>query len=152
MRSTDMYETDFLCWLEQQAALLRARQFIQLDCQHLIEELEEMGREQKVALQSLLRQLLIHLLKLQFSPATWPQLHWLEEITEWRDQVQTRMEMTPSLQHDANELLEKAWIQARRSVEKSLIAHGETAAIPRVCPYTLAQILDHDFLPISDLD
>ncbi len=81
MRSTDVYETDFLCWLEQQAALLRARQFMQLDCQHLIEELEALGREQKVALQSLLRQLLIHLLKRKFSPATWPKLHWLEDIT-----------------------------------------------------------------------
>jgi hypothetical protein len=147
MNNTEIYETDFLSWIEQQTRLLRTQRFSELDCVHLIEELEDMGREQKVALQSLLRQILIHLLKLEYSPSIQPRTHWMEEITEWRDQAQTRLEATPSLRHALNELFDKAWLQARRSAAKSLQAHGESAGIPLACPYTVEHTLDHEFFP-----
>jgi hypothetical protein len=143
----DIYDTDFLSWIDQQTRLLRTRRFAELDCTHLIEELEDMGREQKVAIQSLLRQILIHLLKLQCSPAVEPRTHWIEEVAEWRDQAQTRLDATPSLKHYLNELFDKAWLQARRSATKSLQAHGESVCIPLVCPYTVTQTLDHEFFP-----
>ena len=148
MNNTEIYETDFLCWIEQQTTLLRSKRFMDLDCVHLIEELEDMGREQKVALQSLLRQILIHLLKLQDSSSVEPRIHWVEEMTEWRDQVQTRLEATPSLKHYLHELFDKAWLQARRSAVKSLQAYEESVQVPRTCPYTVEQTLDHDFSPL----
>jgi len=64
------YETDFLDWTQEQSALLRARHWEELDLEHLAEEIEDLGREQKLALQSLLRQILLHLLKLEISPTT----------------------------------------------------------------------------------
>ncbi|MBK5937989.1 DUF29 family protein [Halochromatium roseum] len=62
-------ENDALLWAEQQAALVRSGRFGELDYEGILEELENMGREQRVALQSLFRQILIHLLKLDYSPA-----------------------------------------------------------------------------------
>lgn len=102
------YETDFLHWTQEQAAALRAGQFTALDWEHIAEELEDMGREQKLALQSLLRQILVHLLKLQLSPQWTPRAKWIEKIIEFRDQAQARIEATPSLAHYAPELFEKA--------------------------------------------
>jgi hypothetical protein len=63
------YETDFLRWTQEQSALLRAGKWAELDQEHIAEELDDMGREQQLALQSLLRQILLHLLKLAYSPA-----------------------------------------------------------------------------------
>ena len=141
------YETDFLHWTQEQSAALRAGQFTALDWERIAEELEDMGREQQLALQSLLRQILVHLLKLQLSPQRAPWAKWSEEIIEFRDQAQARIEATPSLAHHAPELFTKAWQQARRAAEKSFELYGEPVQIPSVCPYSLDQALDPDFFP-----
>jgi hypothetical protein len=141
------YEHDFLLWTEQQAALLRAGKLSELDIEHIREEIESMGKEQKLALQSLLRMILVHLLKLDLSPATEPRAKWIEEVLEFRAQAENRLEDTPSLRHYADELFAKAWPQARRIAQKSFELHGEQVQVPAECPYTLEQVLDPDFLP-----
>lgn len=142
-----MGTTDFLRWTEEQTALFKAGKLAELDFENIFEELEDMGREQKVALQSLLRNIIIHLLKLELSPAIEPRPAWVEEITEFRDQAQTRIEETPSLKHYADELFLKAWPQARRAAGKSFEAYRENVTIPNENPYSLDQVLNHDFLP-----
>ncbi len=144
---SSIYEHDFLLWTEQQAALLRAGKLAELDSEHILEEIESMGKEQKLALQSLLRLIMLHLLKLNYSPAKDPRNKWIEELLEFRAQAENRLEETPSLQHYAHELFDKAWPQARRIAIKTFNIYGEKAAIPLECPYTLQQVLDADFLP-----
>lgn len=142
-----VHEQDFLLWTEQQAALLRAGRVGELDMESILEELEDMGREQKMALQSLLRMILVHLLKLDLSPAKTPRAKWIEEVLEFRAQAESRMDNTPSLAHYADDLFRKAWPQARRIAQKSFEAHGEVVDPPPECPYSLEQVLDADFLP-----
>jgi N-acetylglutamate synthase-like GNAT family acetyltransferase len=38
-----LYQTDFYAWTQQQAALLQAEEFTEVDWQNLIEEIEELG-------------------------------------------------------------------------------------------------------------
>jgi len=144
--TSETYDMDPLRWSQEQAALLRAGRLNALDYEHILEELEDMGREQKLALQSLLRQILIHLLKLERSPATAPRGKWVDELVESRAQAQTRLEDTPSLAHYAEDLFRKAWQQGRRGAAKSFQAHGEQVEIPEQCPYSLEQSLDIDFI------
>jgi dsDNA-specific endonuclease/ATPase MutS2 len=144
------YETDFLRWTQEQSALLRAGKWAELDQEHIAEELEDMGREQKLALQSLLRQILLHLIKLQYSPASAPRSKWTEEIIEFRDQAQARIDATPSLKHHAPELFDKAWQQARRAAQRTFELHGEQVSVPDICPYSIEQALDPDYFPGSE--
>jgi predicted DNA-binding ribbon-helix-helix protein len=141
------HEEDFLLWTEEQASLLRAGRIAELDVENILDEIEDMGREQKMALQSLMRMILVHLLKLDLSMARDPRAKWIEEVLEFRAQAESRLDDTPSLRHYADELFRKAWPQARRIAQKSLEAHGEVAELPAECPYTLEQVLDADFLP-----
>lgn len=142
-----IYEKDFLLWSEQQAAALRAGNLAALDKDGLLEELEDMGNERKEALQSLIRNILAHLLKLEYSSATDPRAGWVEEITEFRAQVETKLDDTPSLKHYAEGLHQKAWPQARKMVDKSFRVYQEKAILPNNCPYTLDNVLDYDFFP-----
>lgn len=141
------YQQDFLRWTEEQSALFHAGNIADLDFEHIFEEIEDMGKEQKVALQSLFRNIIVHLLKLELSPAIDPRPKWIEEVTEFRDQAQTRIDETPSLKHYSDGLLEKAWQQAHRAAGKSFEAYGEKVLIPAECPYTLAQVLNSDYFP-----
>ena len=150
--SSQAYDTDLLRWIEEQTALLRAGRFAELDHEHILEELEDMGREQKVALQSLFRQILIHLLKLDLSPAKAPRGKWVDELVEFRAQAQTRLDETPSLQHHAGALFERAWQQARRGAVKSFQAYGATVEVPELCPYSIEQSMDQDFIPPGGVD
>lgn len=144
---SSVYDRDFLLWTEQQADLLRAGKMSELDVEHLVEEIEELGKEQKMALQSLIRMILVHLLKLDFSPSRAPRAKWIDEVLEFRARAESRIEDTPSLNHHLDALFCKAWPQARRIVEKSMLVHGENVEIPKDCPYTLEQVLDPEFLP-----
>jgi len=145
--ATNIYDADFLRWTQEQSALLRAGKWAELDQEHIAEELEEMGKEQKLALQSLLRQILVHLINLEYSPAKVPRDKWIEEIIEFRDQAQARIDATPSLKHHAPELFEKAWQLARRAAVKTFELHHERVSVPERCPYLIAQVLDPDYFP-----
>lgn len=76
--NSSLYEQDILLWTEQQATLLRAGKLADLDIEHIREEIEDMGKEQKLALQSLWRMILVHLLNLELSPAHDPRAKWIE--------------------------------------------------------------------------
>ena len=64
----DLYEQDFLAWIELQVEALRSRQASRLDWDNVLEEMECMGRSEKNALRSRLQGLLMHLMKWQWQP------------------------------------------------------------------------------------
>ncbi len=62
---SELYQDDILLWSERQSELLHRlaggeRVNDQVDWENVIEEVESLGREQLLAVQSLLRQALIH--------------------------------------------------------------------------------------------
>jgi hypothetical protein len=61
MAVLSLYEEDYVEWLEVTLKQLQSRDLGKLDWQHLIEEIEGLGREQKNKVESYLRQLLKHL-------------------------------------------------------------------------------------------
>ncbi len=80
------YDQDLYTWSLQQAQLLRERKFDQADREHIIEEIEDMSKFEKRALQSFIETLLMHLLKWQYQPAY--QGHsWKFTIIEQRKRV-----------------------------------------------------------------
>lgn len=46
------HENDFYAWTQEQAHLLKTRQFNQIDWQNIAEEIEGMGRSEKRELES----------------------------------------------------------------------------------------------------
>ena len=49
---TDLYDQDFYAWTQEQVALLRAGKWHDLDCEHLIEEMEDLGRRARKEIRS----------------------------------------------------------------------------------------------------
>ena len=73
-----LYERDFYLWLEQQASRLREGRLDELDLANLLEEIEDMGRSEKRAIEGYLVVVLTHLLKYPF-PAR-PQVEQLARL------------------------------------------------------------------------
>src|SRR5690242_9861574 len=77
----DLYDTDILVWSERQADLLRRlaageRVNADVDWDNVIDEVETVGRAELNAVESLLLQAMIHLLRLQAYPHDDPAGHW----------------------------------------------------------------------------
>ena len=64
-----LYEVDFAEWVDTQASLLEQGRYEELDKANLIEEIRDLSRRERSALNNNLRIVLLHLLKWQFGNA-----------------------------------------------------------------------------------
>lgn len=143
-----LYEEDFYLWVERQADLLRKGRFRDLDLAHLIEEVEDLGINLRNAITSRTRKIILHLLKLQYSPAVEPRAGWQESVGKQRDDLE--LELTPSLKRHLESELEKIFQKARRRAADELARDRVTPdQLPSTCPYTLEQIIDPIWRPES---
>ena len=143
-----LYEEDFYVWTQRQAELLRARRYDELDLEHLIEEVEDLGGALKRAVRSRVRTIIEHLLKLQHSPAVDPRLGWRDTVRAQRRRSAGSI-LPRSCAETSMQELEELYARARQQAVGSLRDHGEDAAadaLPQSCPYTADQITG-DWLP-----
>ena len=137
-------EDDFETWCYQQAELLRQHRFSEADVPNVIEELESMGSEQRLALMSSYRLLISHLLKWQFQPQL-RSTSWQVTIGRERDHVAAREKVNHALRHDAVRLVDDVYHKAVR--EASTETGLPKSSFPADCPYSLDQLRDPDWMP-----
>jgi hypothetical protein len=134
-----MYERDFAAWLDEQAAVLRARRWNDLDLPNLIEEVEDWAGNLRRELRSRLNVILVHLLKLRYQPERRAG-SWLASIYEQRDRLDDLLEQSPSLRRGVQSAVEREYQRARR------LAAAETGlapdTFPQTCPFALVDILE----------
>jgi len=151
---SQLYTQDFSSWAQKHIELLKSGQFSEIDVQHLIEELSDMGKSERNELESRLTVLLAHLLKWQFQYAQladkWKEFDgrsWRYTIIEQRNRIAKRLQKSPSLKASLPETLREAYVDA---VE---LAADETGLLfeifPEECPYALEEILDKEYYPLQ---
>jgi hypothetical protein len=149
---SNLYDRNHTEWAHQNAILLKARRFAELDIPHLLEELEDIGKSDHRELASRLRILLAHLLKWQFQyqqlSDKWREFDgrsWRATIIEQRTSINILLRKKPGLKSVVVEIINNAYPEA---VE---LATNETGlsidTFPKICPYTQEQILDKEFYP-----
>jgi hypothetical protein len=127
-----LYETDFFAWTQIQAKALHEHQIEVLDWEHLKEEIEDLGNEKINAMNSFLKRLIEHRLKLDYSQEIYPRNHWLKEVDNFQDEIEDRLTKTL-----LNELdLPKQYERARRVVLREYNLN-----IPQECPYTFEELM-----------
>jgi hypothetical protein len=153
-----LYGQDFFAWTKRQAKALRAaaraRSNLQLDWEHLAEEIEGLGASERSALGSHIMRIIQHFAKLEFSPAIEPRNGWRRTIRLSRLQAQKRVENNPSLRSELRRLVES---ENRRGIEYAIAdleEHGEIDEVEanalRRLRYTVDQVLGDWFPPEPD--
>ncbi len=140
----EMYLADFNTWIDQTATLLRNGHWREIDLEHLIEEVDGLGKSERRGITSQLTRLLLHLLKWQYQPQRRSD-SWLDSITDARTQIELAIEDSPSLTNYPAEKLEESYQRARRQSAKQ--TSMDISVFPIECPYSLELILDQDWLP-----
>jgi hypothetical protein len=151
--SKTLYEQDFQVWLATTISHLQKREFADLDTDNLIEELTELGKSEKRALESNLMVLLAHLLKLKVQHDAPPSMRdsWYRSIIEHRQRIQKNLRDTPSLKSYLETAIQEAYLDARQVA----IKEGKLARFgvrippeneyPKICPFLPEQILHESF-------
>jgi len=144
-----LYETDFVKWAEEQAALLTERRFDLLDLDNLIEEVDDLAGRRRDALQSQIKVLLMHMLKLTYSAGSRePEIAWKRSIRNTRNRIDDLIDDHPSLHTRLVEFGERVYPRAGRDVHNELSDHGDDhESFPTACPWTLDELLDRAFWP-----
>lgn len=139
-----LYEGDIVAWANEQAALLRSRNWAALDIENIAEEIESVGRTEKRELGSRMTILLAHLLKWHFQSSRRSN-SWLRTIRTQRRKIARALEKMPSLRPCLSDAdwLDDAWENA---VE---LAARETGIeeFPENLVWSVNDVLDSEFLP-----
>jgi hypothetical protein len=149
LSTESLYEEDFYAWTQQQAELLRRLPAVgnEIDLEHVAEEIEDLGRSDLRAAQSLCEHIIEHFLKLEYSGLEQPADHWRDEIVEWRLQLDKILTRSIEAKLDLAERY-RAALRLLRRLERDV--PGLTSRLPRACPYTLEQIFasgDEEWFP-----
>lgn len=123
------YDADLTLWAESQARALRdaghAGTNLPIDWENVAEEIESLGKSQARELASRIRTILVHLLKLEGSPAAEPRAGWRETIQVQRNEIEAVLADSPSLRGTLPSVIENELGRARRVVALALAGYGE---------------------------
>jgi hypothetical protein len=144
------YDDDFYAWAQHQAEVLRSLHVTdnRFDREHVVEEIEDLGKSERDAVRSQIRRIIEHFLKLTYSAAEQPRFEWMQSIDEARETLSDKL--TATLRRDVEESLERLYADGRRRAARGLLGHGEpdaAAALPECCPCTLHEICQEDWYP-----
>jgi hypothetical protein len=146
---TTRIDDDFAGWLVDQASALRERRTFSLDWDNLAEELEDKYAQLEKDLESDLRIVLEHLLKLQFEPSEneWKgrSRKWKVDTIEHRARIDTILKKSPKLRQRTAEFVTTQYPVAIRKVATQ--TGRRRASFPLIYPWSVNQILDPDFFP-----
>jgi hypothetical protein len=150
--SNHLYDRDYCLWLETTAKLLRDahkdrsyHQLELLDFEHLIEEIEDMGKEKRRELKNRLIVLLMHLLKYKYQPEK-RSASWINTIWEQFYQIESLLEDSPSLKPYYLEIFADCYLKAVRaaSTETKLPINS----FPTDSPFPPDDVLNSEFIVV----
>ena len=139
-----LYDTDFYAWTQEQSQFLSSRDWNQLDIDHLIEEVESLGKQQRQELRSRLSIALGHLLKWEYQPQCRSR-SWLATLRIQRRDITCLLKDSPSLKPYLEQAVKDAYDNGRD------LAMAETdlpgSRFPVESPYSFDVALDAVFYP-----
>jgi hypothetical protein len=148
------YEQDFHQWIEHHIVLLKEGKLNEIDVDHLIAELEDMGKSNRRELKSRLVVLIAHLLKWQYQYEQLQDLwktftggSWRATINNQRTELIDLLKDSPSLKRFLTDVVSEAYPSALELVIEETNLPEST--FPKTCPYTIEQLLDKKFYPES---
>lgn len=140
---SQLYDEDFVGWVEATIACLRERDTEQLDWDGLIEEIEDLGKSAKRELESRLSGLLVHLLKRCYVNLPDDYRGWQLTILEQRNALKRLFKQSPSLKTYFQGVLDEVYQDALAEA----IAAYPTTEFPTAYPFSreLPTLLAEEF-------
>jgi hypothetical protein len=147
-----LYETDFYGWTQEQAGKLRQllseRANLDLDVEHILEEIDSLGRSNHHQLVSRFEEIAIHLLKLHFSTQLECERLWKNSVRGQRTRIARLLRESPSLKPRLAEALAEGYEDALRHFsDDKLIELNMPEHLPGASPFGVEECLADEWWP-----
>jgi hypothetical protein len=142
-----LYDTDYVAWLEEQVAHLRAGRLAALDVDNVAEELEGLMRKERRQLANRLEVLIHHLLKWDHQPDQRAN-RWRATIQEQRTRIRRLLGDSPSLRPEVEPTCKDVYADAVRAAAIETLL--SPSVFPPALPYTVEEIFERE-LPAEEL-
>ncbi|WP_404786725.1 DUF29 domain-containing protein [Altericista sp. CCNU0014] len=139
----NLYEADYVRWVETTAELLRTQNYDCVDWVNLIEEFEDMSRRERKSLKNNLVVILLHLLKWQYQPECRTG-SWRGSIREHRRRVNEDLKDSPGLVPYFEAVFDECYAHAREQAADETGLPLET--FPVNCHFSPEQALNAEYL------
>jgi hypothetical protein len=144
---SSLYDTDYVAWLDEQVAHLRAGRLHALDVENVAEELESLMRKERRQLGNRLEVLILHLLKWDRQPDQRAN-RWRSTVAEQRRRIHRLLLDSPGLKHEVEPICRAVYPDAVQGAAiETRLSEG---AFPQTLPYTVEQIFERE-LPAGEL-
>jgi Domain of unknown function DUF29 len=144
---SSLYDTDYVAWLQEQAAHLRANRLAALDVENVALELEGLMNSQRQQLENRLEVLIHHLLKWDHQ-SDQRSNRWRATVQEQRTRIGRLLRLSPSLKREVKRICRDVYPDAVRAA--AIETRLSDSAFPQTLPHTLEQIFERD-LPAEEL-
>jgi len=121
VKAPELYEKDFVQWIEAQSAAVREGRWSDVDAAHVAEELDSLGNSNRQQIGSRLRVLMAHLLKSEVQAGK-KSRSWELTILEQSARIRGILESSPSLRRELTAAIHRQYRTARKraSIETKL--------------------------------
>ena len=160
-KSSALYLSDIHAWSKQQASALRRRDFAAVDWDNVIEEIDDLGKQERMKWTSHCSNVLSHFLKIQHFREARPETvsFWLKEIRNQRKLMFKQLRSASSLKSECASLYSSAWADARTDAVKELAEldvenklrpdfdsafYSRDLSVPSECPYQMELVTGID--------
>ena len=126
------FDKDYYAWTQSTSQALAEGRIEGVDLRRVAEEIEDLGKSERQALESHLRRILLHLLKIRFQPGKHTR-SWDLSIAESRLRIAQRQEESPSLRSLLPVATGSAYAVARLRAARETGLEVET--FPERCPF-----------------
>ena len=116
--STKTYDRDFALWVEENIALLKAKNYDAVDWENLIEEVEGLTRSDKRELENRLITLFEHALKRRYVSLPDCYRGWELTLIRTQQKLEQILEDSPSLRNYLLGIIEKCYRNALKNTRK----------------------------------
>ncbi|HUH01958.1 MAG TPA: DUF29 domain-containing protein [Kofleriaceae bacterium] len=142
-----LYDADYVAWLAEQVAHLRAGRLGALDVENVAEELEGLMRSQRQQLENCLEVLILHLLEWDHQPDQRSN-RWRASVEEQRSRIRRLLRDSPSLKREVAAMCQDVFGDALSAAV--IESRMSESSFPQTLPYTVEQIVERA-LPAEEL-
>jgi hypothetical protein len=106
MNIKELHNQDFNLWIEEIKQKIQNQDFVDMDWDNLLDEIDDMGKSEKRSLESYLQRLIEHILKLKYweSERERNYRHWRAEVANFRNQINRLLKRNPSFKRYMEEI------------------------------------------------
>jgi hypothetical protein len=142
-----LYDTDYVAWLEEQVAHLRAGRLAALDVENVALELQSLMNSQRQQLENRLEVLIHHLLKWDHQPDQRSN-RWRATVQEQWARIRRLLRFSPSLRTEVGSIALEVYPDAGRAA--AIETRLSESTFPQTLPYSIEEVFERG-LPAEEL-